>query len=41
MGAGIAGIGASEVLTRHGIKHLMIEANTHIGGRVASFEFSG
>ena len=41
VGAGLAGIGASEILTQKGIKHLMIEASTKIGGRVASFEFAG
>ena len=39
IGAGLAGIGASKVLTDNQIPHLMIEGRSRIGGRVTDIEF--
>ena len=36
IGAGIAGIGASMVLTKKNIPHLILEGRDRIGGRIIS-----
>jgi heterodisulfide reductase subunit A-like polyferredoxin len=39
IGAGLAGIAASKVLTDQHISHLLIEARNRVGGRVAAVDF--
>lgn len=41
VGAGLGGIGVSEILTRNSVQHLMIEAKDRVGGRLKSFQFAG
>lgn len=41
IGAGMAGIGASRVLTQHKIDHLLVDSRDRIGGRVFSSTFDG
>lgn len=40
IGAGIAGIGASMVLSNNSVAHLLLEARSRIGGRINSFDFA-
>ena len=41
IGAGMAGLGASQKLTQANEPHLMIEAGASIGGRIAAGTFNG
>jgi protoporphyrinogen oxidase len=41
VGAGMAGIGASRILTEHQVPHLVLESRDRIGGRVYSQPFAG
>ena len=41
IGAGIAGLRASEVLDSQKIEHIVLEASSKVGGRVADIKFAG
>lgn len=41
IGAGIAGLRASEVLEAQKIEHIVLEASSKVGGRVANIQFAG
>jgi monoamine oxidase len=41
LGAGMAGIGASSLLTKQKVPHLMLESRDRVGGRVFSSQFDG
>lgn len=41
VGGGLAGLGAAKKLNEKGIEHVLIEANSYIGGRVASISLNG
>lgn len=41
LGAGMAGIGASSLLTKQKVPHLMLESRDRVGGRIFSSQFDG
>lgn len=41
IGAGISGIGASSVLSKHNCPHIILESRDRIGGRIHSKHFDG
>lgn len=41
IGAGISGIKAGEVLSKAGLKVLILEASDYVGGRMKKFDFQG
>jgi len=41
IGAGISGIKAAQVLSKSGLKVLVIEASDYVGGRMKTFKFKG
>ena len=41
IGAGMAGLRASQVLQSKGIEHIILEATDHVGGRVVPMNFAG
>ena len=41
VGAGMAGMRASQILSQLGIKHIILESTDHIGGRISPIKFAG
>lgn len=41
IGAGVAGLRASQVLSHHGISHIILESTNQTGGRVRPLDFAG
>jgi monoamine oxidase len=41
IGAGISGIAASSLLSKNGIKHIILESRDRIGGRILAADFNG
>jgi monoamine oxidase len=40
IGAGISGIAASSVLSKSGIRHIILESRSRIGGRILTTNFN-